>query len=301
MITQYISAFKDFLALEKGLAQNSLWAYERDIQKLHNFLEIKQFQGSINSLKPTDLQNFINELNELGLAATSQARCIASLHAFFAYLWIEKIIPVDISQQLVSPQIPEKLPVVLSIQEVEAMFKAIDHSTAEGTRNRAILEVLYACGLRVSELTDLRLSNIYNDVGWIKVHGKGNKERMVPIGETALQQLGHYFQYRQQMNNILPKNADFAFLNRRGKPLTRVMIFLIIKDLADKAGVTKNISPHTFRHTFATHLIEGGADLRVVQELLGHASITTTEIYTHLDMTYLRDTLNAFHPYNNKS
>lgn len=296
LLAPLLPSFRAFLTLEKGLANNSLLAYEADIKKLDNFLQLQEFDKGVKALEIKDLQAFVQYLNELGLAATSQARIIASLRAFFSFLWMEQVIPNDISQLLSPPQLPEKLPVVLSNDEVDRIFQAIDHSTYEGTRNRAMLEVLYASGLRVSELVGLRLSDMYSDIGWIKVLGKGNKERMVPIGEAALQQIEHYLHYRRQMQNIQPKCTDILFLNRRGGQLSRVMVFLIIKDLAEKASISKTISPHTFRHTFATHLIEGGADLRAVQELLGHASITTTEIYTHLDMSFLRDTLQAFHP-----
>ena len=222
---------------------------------------------------------------------------ISSLKSFFSFLILEKILEIDPCELLEAPKLDKKLPEVLHLDEVESCFEAIDLSKEEGHRNRAMLEVLYACGLRVSELVQLKISHIYREIGFIRVLGKGNKERLVPIGESALQQIDFYLTQRNQMK-IVAQHADILFLNRRAKPLTRNMIFIIVKDTIQKAGIKKNISPHTFRHSFATHLIEGGADLRVVQQLLGHESITTTEIYTHLDMQYLKETVRSFHPRN---
>lgn len=292
----WLPSYTAFLTLEKGLAKNSIEAYERDLGKLDQYLALCGKTAGINDLKTEDLQAFLAHINELGLAAASQARLVASLRSFFSFLYAERVTTTDIAARLSPPQLPEKLPLVLSEAEIDALFAAIDHSTYEGTRNRAMLELLYASGLRVSELTGLLRSNLYPEIGWIKVLGKGNRERMVPAGRSAWAHIEHYLHYRRSMNKVAPHHADFLFLNRRGAPLSRVMVFLIVKELAEKAGIRKNISPHTFRHTFATHLLEGGADLRAVQELLGHASITTTEIYTHLDMSFLRQTLSDYHP-----
>ena len=284
------------LQLEKGLSPASVEAYKSDVSKLFEYLALKAYKGGVSQIQLGDLQAFINHLNELGLMPSSQARLISSLKSFFGYLVLENILQDNPAYLLATPKQGRYLPTVLHHQEIEALIAAIDHSTPHGTRKRAIIEVLYACGLRVSELTHLRLSQLYLHIGFIKVLGKGNKERLVPIGETAIQHLNFYLDQRTQMSNIHPDYEDSVFLNRRGKQLSRVMVFMIIKELAKAAGLTKNISPHTFRHTFATHLIEGGANLRVVQDLLGHRSITTTELYTHLYQNYLRETLTQFHP-----
>lgn len=290
--------FKAFLKLEKGLAPTTIEAYLQDLKKLQEFVEIHELNKPLAHLELKDLQAFITYLNELGLSVNSQARIISGLKAYYRFLMIEERITNDPSLLLSAPKLNQYLPTVLTHQEIEALSAAIDHSTKEGTRNRAILEVLYACGLRVSELTGLKLSNIYLQLGFVKVIGKGNKERIIPIGEEAIKHLQFYLLDRQAMSNIKKESEDIVFLNRRGGQLTRVMIFLIVKDLVEKAGLDKNISPHTFRHTFATHLIEGGANLRIVQDLLGHKSIITTEIYTHLDMNYLKETIQMFHPRN---
>lgn len=288
--------YQAHLQLEKGLSPASIEAYQRDVAKLAEYLTLQEYPSNIITVQLSDLQAFINHLNELGLMPSSQARLISSLKSFFGYLVLEGIIQENPAYLLATPKQGRYLPTVLHYEEIEALTRAIDHSTPHGVRNRAILEILYACGLRVSELTNLRLSQLYLHIGFIKVLGKGNKERLVPIGETAIQHLNYYLEQRAQMTNIAPGHEDHIFLNRRGKQLSRVMIFMVVKDLAKAAGLTKNISPHTFRHTFATHLIEGGANLRVVQDLLGHRSITTTELYTHLDQHYLRETLTQFHP-----
>jgi integrase/recombinase XerD len=230
------------------------------------------------------------------LNARSQARIISGIRAFFKYLLLENIITKDPSELLESPKVGRRLPEILSVSEIDRMISALDQSTNEGLRNKAILEVLYGCGLRVSELVNLRLSNLYFGPGFIKITGKGNKERLVPIGEITIKYVSLYLDNVRNHLSISRDSADIVFLNRHGKKLSRVMIFNIIKDLAIKTGIHKNISPHTFRHSFATHLVEGGADLRAVQEMLGHESITTTEIYTHLDREYLRDTILSFHP-----
>lgn len=297
MLEIYIKSFDAFLRLEKGLSVVSIEAYLSDLKKLGNFLKLTALDKLIIAdLKLTHLQQFIHYLNDLGLSPNSQARIVSSLKAFFKFLMVENIIQNDISELLAAPKLHRNIPTVLSYEEVVQLFETIDHSKKEGTRNRAILEVLYACGLRVTELTNLKLSNIYLDVGFIRIIGKGNKERLVPIGEGAIKHLRFYLQERNQQENIDPTSKDIVFLNRRGKQLSRNMVFIIIQKLAKEAGFAKTVSPHTFRHTFATHLIEGGADLKIVQDLLGHESITTTEIYTHLDMAYLKETIQLFHP-----
>lgn len=298
IIKNYRKGFKAFLKLEKELSPASIAAYFQDLDKLEQFLELSAYEGNIQALELEQLQDFLAMLHELGLSATSQARIISGIKAFFQYLFLEEVVLKDPSLLLQTPKLGKKLPAVLEYEEIEALIRAIDHSKKEGTRNRAILEVLYACGLRVSELTHLQLSNLYLEVGYIRVIGKGNKERLVPIGEQAIKHLNFYLQERQQQENVHPDSRDIVFLNRRGKQLTRNMIFIIIKDLAKAIGLEKNISPHTFRHSFATHLVEGGANLRVVQDLLGHSSITTTELYTHLDSSYLQETIQEFHPRN---
>jgi len=296
----HIKSFEDYLMLEKSLSKNSVAAYRRDVEKLEQYLLLTQQDVSPLSIQSKHLKNFIVYLNELGFAATSQARLISGLKAFFRFLVFEKVIENSPATLLESPNTSRKLPSVLSFEEIEGLIAAIDLSKPEGHRNRAILETLYACGLRVSELIDLKISNLYIDIGFIKVVGKGNKERFVPIGEDAIKYIQYYLQDRKQLKTI--HNDDILFLNRRGRALSRVMIFYIIKDLAKAINLEKNISPHTFRHSFATHLIEGGADLRAIQNMLGHVSITTTEIYTHLDTTFLRDTVLTFHPlYQSKS
>ncbi|HKL08350.1 MAG TPA: site-specific tyrosine recombinase XerD [Bacteroidales bacterium] len=291
-----IIQFRNFLSLEKGLSQNTITSYERDINKLVQFLDIQQLAVPPHMITLKHLKDFISWINETGLHARSQARIISGLKAFYNYLLIEDSIEKDPTALLQSPNIGRKLPEVLSIDEIDRILGAIDLSKPEGQRNKAIIETLYSCGLRVSELINLRITNLYFKDGFIKVTGKGNKERLVPIGEKAIKEIRYYFQDRNLLSNIDKSGENIVFLNRRGKPLSRVMIFTIIKNLAKTAGIKKNISPHTFRHSFATHLIDGGADLRAVQEMLGHESIITTEIYTHLDREYLRDAIIRFHP-----
>ena len=300
MLVPYIKSFEAYLQLEKGLAQASIFAYLNDLRKLDEYFELKGLHLSVQRLSLQSLQEFLQYLNELGFASASQARMLSGIKSFFSFLVLEKILEISPAELLEAPKLDKKLPEVLSYDEIEMMLNSIDLSKAEGHRNRAMIEVLYACGLRVSELTGLRVSSLYPEIGFVRVIGKGNKERLVPIGESALKQLGFYLEDRKQMDNIDKKSEDIVFLNRRGKQLTRNMIFLIVKEAAMAAGVEKNVSPHTFRHSFATHLLEGGADLRIVQQLLGHESITTTEIYTHLDMQYLRETLRSYHPRNRK-
>lgn len=291
-----IKQFKHYLKLERGLADNSVEAYVRDIIKLQNFADSNEQTISPLEISTANITDFIILLNELGMSAFSQARIISGIKAFFKYLLFEDIIKVDPSQLIEAPQLGRKLPDTLDLHEIEKLLSAIDHSKPEGPRNRAILESLYSSGLRVSELIGLRLSNLYFDANYIRVIGKGDKERLVPIGREAIKYINIYREESRVHLDIKAGNEDFVFLNRRGAKLSRVMIFTIIKNLAKSAGIKKNISPHTFRHSFATHLIEGGADLRAVQEMLGHESITTTEIYTHLDRAYLQQVIQEFHP-----
>jgi integrase/recombinase XerD len=282
--------------LEKSLSDHSVEAYEHDVRKLIQFLESTQEQPSLQAVDLEMLQRFLVWINELGMTATSQARIISGLRAFFKFLLLEDVLHSNPTELLEAPKTRRKLPDTLSPDEIDCLFNAVDLSTIEGTRNKAIVETMYSCGLRVSELTELRISHVYIDVEFIRVIGKGNKERLVPIGSSALKQIQLYLQFDR--NKVIAKKhcEDILFLNRRGGKLSRVMIFYIIKDLTSKSGIEKNIHPHTLRHSFATHLVEGGADLRAVQEMLGHESISTTEIYTHLDRDFLRDTLNRFHP-----
>jgi len=293
---QTIIQFRNFLKLERSLSTNSISAYEADIRKFVAYLEIKNISVSPEQIKLANLKGFIEWINELGLHARSQSRIISGLKSFFKFLLLDNQIETDPSGLLESPKIGRKLPEVLSIIEIDQIIAAIDLSTPEGQRNKAIIETLYSCGLRVSELVNLKLTNLYFNDGFIKVIGKGSKERLVPIGSKAIKEIELYFTYRKLLPNIDKASQNIVFLNRRGKQLTRVMIFTIIKRLVEKAQIKKIISPHTFRHSFATHLIDGGADLRAVQEMLGHESIITTEIYTHLDREYLRDAIIRFHP-----
>lgn len=292
----YIKGFQSFLRLEKSLSTHSIGAYIHDVEKLFQFLSMQEAPIGIEAIELSHLQHFLKWLHEIGLQATSQSRIISGLKSFFGYLVLEDILKVNPTELLEAPKTSRKLPDTLSVEEIDLLFQSVDMSTAEGTRNRAILETMYSCGLRVTETTELRITNIYDDVEFVRVIGKGNKERLIPIGESALKHIKSYKEnYRTQ---LLPqKNCDdILFLNRRGGKLSRVMIFYIIKDITEKAGIRKNIHPHTLRHSFATHLVEGGADLRAVQEMLGHESISTTEIYTHLDREFLRDTIHRFHP-----
>lgn len=292
----YIKQFSNYLRLERSLSENSIEAYVHDVVKLNQFADMKKWELSPMRLEAWHLQDFIEYLNEIGISAQSQARILSGLKAFFKFLMIEELISKDPSQLIDGPKLGRKLPDTLDYMEIEKLLSAIDLSTPEGTRNRAMLEVLYSSGLRVSELVELRRNNVYRDIGFLKVTGKGNKERLVPIGREALRYLSIYESEVRPHVPVKPNYTNYVFLNRRGAGLTRVMIFTIIKNLAHSIGMNKRISPHTFRHSFATHLIEGGADLRAVQEMLGHESITTTEIYTHLDRDYLRQVVQDFHP-----
>jgi len=293
-----IKGFQAYLKLEKGLSDNSIEAYSRDIDKLQQFAD-----SQTNSLKPeaftlNDLRQFINWVNELGMIPSSQARILSGIKSFYKYLLAEDIIKNNPAELLESPKKMRKLPDTLSYQDINKLIEAIDLSKPDGTRNKAIIEVLYSCGLRVSELTELKLSNLYLEIEFIKVIGKGNKERLVPIGGEAIKALKLWIEHDRVHVPIKKGEEDMVFLNRRGSRLSRVYIFMLIKQLAEMAGIKKSISPHTLRHSFATHLVEGGADLRAVQEMLGHESITTTEIYTHLDREYLKETIISYHPRN---
>ena len=292
----YKKGFKSWLQLEKSLADNSVEAYLRDIDKLTDYLQASKKLVTPQELELKDLEKFIQWISELGMTVASQSRIISGLRSFYAYCYMEQIVTVNPTALLETPKQKRLLPDTLSFDEIESIIAQIDLSKPEGGRNKAILETLYSCGLRVSELVNLRLSCLYLDIGFVRVIGKGDKERLVPIGSDAIKYINIYREDLRVHINIKPGQEDYLFLNRRGSKLTRVMIFIMLKELAKKAGIIKNISPHTFRHSFATHLVEGGADLRAVQEMLGHESITTTEIYTHLDREYLRNTLEQFHP-----
>ena len=291
-----IKEFQSFLKLEKSLSQNSIEAYVRDIIRFTQFLAYFNYDISPSDIEFSHLKEFVEWLNKLGMEARTQARVISGIKAFYKYLLYEDIIDNDPTTLLESPRIGKKLPVYLSVEEIDELINAIDLSTSTGHRNKAMLETLYSCGLRVSELTNLKISNLYFNQGFIKITGKGDKERLVPISPKAIKEINLYVKQYRSLIKVHKDSENIVFLNRRGKKLTRVMIFTIIKDLAKKIELKKNISPHTFRHSFATHLIDGGADLRAVQEMLGHESIITTEIYTHLDSEYLRDTIIQFHP-----
>lgn len=292
----YIKQFIDYLKLERSLSSNSIEAYERDVEKLNQYIEMHHPSMSPMKVTGKHLQGFIGYVNEIGLSAHSQARILSGIKAFYKFLMTEELIDTDPTALIEGPKLGRKLPDTLDYTEIVKLLEAIDLSTPEGMRNRAMLEVLYSSGLRVSELVELRINNIYFDIGFLRVVGKGNKERLVPCGRDALKYLKMYKEEVRTQVAIQKGFEGHIFLNRRGKKLTRVMVFTIIKNLAIKIGLKKSISPHTFRHSFATHLIEGGADLRAVQEMLGHESITTTEIYTHLDRDYLRQVIQEFHP-----
>ncbi len=289
-----IKEFKYYLKVERSLADNSVNAYIRDIRKLADFgskIKVNELNISVN-----EIREFIADLNSKNISARSQARIISGIKAFFKYLIIEDYITNDPSMLIENPKIGLKLPEVLSVDEIELIISSIDLSNKQGERNRAILETLYSCGLRVTELINLKISNINFKEGYIKVIGKGDKERLTPIGSNALKYISIYVNEVRIHQKISKNQEDFVFLNNRGSKLSRVMIFTLLKRIVDKVGIKKKVSPHTFRHSFATHLIEGGADLRAVQEMLGHESITTTEIYTHLDRDYLRSNIMQFHP-----
>jgi integrase/recombinase XerD len=296
MWDSYKNGFKGYLQLERSLSDHSVDAYLHDIEKLTQFLLINDSTKTPASIELKDLQHFVKWISELGMSQTSQARIISGIRSFYKYCLIEQICLKDPTHLLEAPKTKRKLPDTLSFEEIELVIAQIDQSSPEGGRNKAILETMYSCGLRVSEVINLKISGIYPDLGFIRVTGKGDKERLVPIGKDAIKYILLYKNHIRIHQNVQKNFEDILFLNKRGKGLSRVMIFYIIKEMVMKAGIKKVVSPHTFRHSFATHLVEGGADLRAVQEMLGHESITTTEIYTHLDRDYLRDTLQRFHP-----
>ncbi|MDW7690219.1 site-specific tyrosine recombinase XerD [Flammeovirgaceae bacterium SG7u.111] len=293
-----IKAFRDYIKLERSLTQNTVEAYLRDISKLKEFLELHAIDKIPTQIQSLDIEQFLVFLYELNVSPYTQARILSGLKAFYKFLYFEDKLTEDPTSLISSPKLDRKLPEVLSVEEIDKMTAAIDHSKPEGARNRAIIETLYSSGLRVSELVNLQISNLFFDLGYIRVYGKGRKERLVPIGSEAMKYVEIYMSEVRNKIKIKSGEEDMVFLGRRGGRLTRVMIFLVVKDLAAKAGIHKTISPHTFRHSFATHLVEGGADLRAVQDMLGHESITTTEIYTHLDMDYLKSVIQDFHPRN---
>ncbi|MCK5068733.1 MAG: site-specific tyrosine recombinase XerD [Bacteroidales bacterium] len=290
-----IPEYQGFLKLEKGLSPNSIEAYLADIGKLRQYLEIHQVSATPEELDHIELRCFLAWISDMGLSARSQARILSGLKSFYRYLLLEDLVQKDPTALLEGPRLGRKLPEVLTVAEIDRMLEKIDLSKPEGCRNKAMLETLYSCGLRVSELVGLQLSGVFRAEGFIRVIGKGDKERLVPVSPRALKEIDLYMPDRNSLS-IQSGNEDILFLNRRGKMLTRNMVFTVIRELAQAAGIKKTVSPHTFRHSFATHLVEGGADLRAVQEMLGHESITTTEIYTHLDREYLREAIISFHP-----
>ena len=293
---RYIKEFVSYLKIEKGLAENSIFAYQNDVAKLHDFSV--SIDKNAEQISYNDLKLFIAELYDLGLSARTQARIISGIKQFYGYLLLENYITIDPSELLDQPKIGRKLPEVLTIEEIDRLIDALDMSKTESHRNKAIIETLYSCGLRVSELVNLRFSDLFFEEGFIRVIGKGNKERLVPVSASVEKEISIYNDHIRRHQNIKKGDENVVFLNRRGGKLTRVMIFTIIKDLAERISLQKTISPHTFRHSFATHLLEGGANLRAIQEMLGHESITTTEIYTHLDQRYLKEAILSFHPRN---
>jgi len=294
--SRYITEFVSYLKIEKGLSNNSVLAYKNDTNKLKNYCEDNNL--SVKEVQYEHLKNFVTELYDLGLSARSQARIISGIKQYFAYLLLENLISSDPSELLEQPKIGRKLPEVMTIEEIDSLINANNLKKPEGFRNRAMLEVLYSCGLRVSELVELKFSDLFYDEGFVRVIGKGNKERLVPLSKSVEYEINQYVEKTRSKLKINAGHENYIFLNRRGSKLTRVMIFLIIKELALKIDLKKKISPHTFRHSFATHLIEGGANLRAIQEMLGHESIITTEIYTHLDQRFLKDAILSFHPRN---
>lgn len=297
----YLKQFKDYLHLERSLAANTIEAYGRDAAMFYQFMTMKFKGAAAEEVKMNQVQSFMQYVGELGMSAYSQARILSGVKAFYKYLLFEEVITKDPTELLEGPKLGRYLPDTLDFHEIVLLLEAIDLSTPEGARNRAMLEMLYSSGLRVSELVNLHLNDIYHDIQFLRVTGKGNKERLVPIGKDALKFLNIYLEKIRPHIPVKKDSESLVFLNRRGSKLTRVMVFIIIKNLSQKTGLQKNISPHTFRHSFATHLIEGGADLRAVQEMLGHESITTTEIYTHLDRDYLKQIVQEFHPRSKKN
>ena len=292
----YINGYQNYLKIEKSLSRNTVEAYCRDIKKMNLFFNNGGSSKKIKFIKHEDFQDYLSQLNTLKISARSQSRIISSIRSFFKYLILEKIIKTNPSNLLENPKTGKKLPEFLTIEEIDLIVNEVDRSKIDGERNLAILEVLYGCGLRVTELLELKISEIYWKEGFIRVIGKGNKERLVPLGKMASKHLKIYLEEVRVHQKINKDFVDHVFINKNGSKLSRVMIFKIIKKLTEKAGITKTVSPHTLRHSFATHLVEGGADLRAVQEMLGHQSITTTEIYTHLDKNYLKQSILDHHP-----
>lgn len=298
--TDALENFKAHLALERSLSQNTLEAYVRDVGKLHTFLEMHKLDYAPTQVPSEVISSLMAYLNNLGLEANSQSRTLSGLKTFYRFLLLEDLIDVAPTDLIEMPRLAKRIPDVLTVDEVEAILASFDLSTPQGVRHRTMIEVLYACGLRVTELVNLKTSQVYFPEKFIRVTGKGNKERLVPIGDEALKYLRMYLDYEKAHGKTARGHEDVVFRNRNGRKMSRVWVFLVIKEAVKTAGIEKKISPHTFRHTFATHLIEGGADLKVVQDLLGHESITTTEIYTHLDTAYLRETIMMFHPRNKR-
>jgi integrase/recombinase XerD len=294
----HLRSFKTYLRLERSMSAHTIAAYLTDIAKLDQYLEFANKQYDVKEITNADVKLFISWVNELGMQASTQARVISGLKSFFNFMLLENVIVEDPTLLIEMPRIAKKLPDTLSVEEINALIDAIDASKPEGLRNKAILEVLYGCGLRVSELVSLKISNLFPEEQYLKVIGKGNKERIVPIGQTALKLLKIYLEEIRVHIAIKKDNEDYVFLNRLGTALSRISVFNIVKEMAEKAGINKTVSPHTFRHSFATHLIEGGADLRAVQEMLGHSSIITTEIYTHINRDYLKSIITEFHARN---
>ncbi len=294
--TDELDNFRQFLRLEKNFTPNSVKAYMNDMEKLVNFFELRGNSPAPEEVKIDDLREFLVYLGEEKIAPRTQSRITSGIKAFYKYLLIEEKIEVDPTTLLETPKVGRKLPEVLSLQEIDAIINSIDTTKLDGIRNRAMLETLYSCGLRVSELVNLKISECVFDEGYIRVTGKGRKQRLVPLGMKAIAEINNYIAGCRRFLNVAQKDQDVLFLNKNGEKLSRIMVFKVIKEHAKKAGITKNISPHTFRHSFATHLLDGGANLRAVQEMLGHESIVTTEIYTHVDSNYLRDTINLYHP-----
>lgn len=296
-----IKGFQGYILLERSMSEHSIEAYTRDISKLVEYIDLQGQKISPENVSYELLENFLAYLYDLGLGRASQARILSGIKAFYKFLLMEDLIQDNPTELLEGPKKERKIPDVLSYEELQEIFAAIDLSHPQGHRNRAMLETLYACGLRVSELINMKLTDVFREEGFVRVIGKNNKERIVPIGEEALNQIDLYIDHvRRLQTNIHLDHQDFIFLNRRGKKLTRVMVFTMIKQTVQRAGILKTVSPHSFRHSFATHLVEGGANLRAVQEMLGHESITTTEIYTHLNSEYLKDTILSFHPGNRR-
>ncbi len=292
----YIKEFETYLKLERSLSDNSILAYLADIKRLGQFIEQAYPGTGPNDINVKILREFLDWANELGIQPRTQARLVSGIKTFFRFLLIEEFIETNPANLVDIPRTERKLPTVLTTGEVDSIISAIDLSKPEGQRNKAMIETLYSCGLRVSELIGLKLSNLFFDQGFIRVIGKGDKDRLVPIGQQAMKEIKLYLDHYRSHLPVKKEAENIVFLNRRGNKLTRVMVYTIVKELSVKAGIKKNISPHTFRHSFASHLVEGGADLRAVQEMLGHESILTTEIYTHLDKTYLREAILQFHP-----